>query len=316
MILDTKENLENLFYTSPKQLGYLSFWVNSKEKKIYNKIIIKKKSGEDRILLAPTERLKDIQRNILKHILPYWLSENLTENVTGFVKGKSIFNNADFHLEKKIILKLDIKDFFPSISQDRVYWMFKKTFNYNHIISSYLSGLCTFNNQIPQWAPTSPAISNIIATAIDKRVIGYLKNMNPTISYSRYADDITISFNDLKKINIEKLLLKIKKIIEEEGFFINEKKTKILTSIKCMRVTWLTVNGPNVSIWRSNYKRVRSSIYHIKKDWRIKSLKYHNEKNMTRRSLETFKRKISWKISFIKMINPKLANNLIKELRN
>gem|GEM_PF-5167860 len=61
--------------------------------------------------------------------------------------------------------------------------------------------------------------------------------MNPTISYSRYADDITISFNDLKKINIEKLLLKIKKIIEEEGFFINEKKTKILTSIKCMRVT-------------------------------------------------------------------------------
>lgn len=314
MILDTKEDLENLFYISTKQLGYLSFWVNSRKKHIYNKVIIKKRSGEDRILLVPTKRLKDIQRKILEHILPYWF-ENLTENVTGFIKGKSIFDNAKFHLGKKIILKLDIKNFFPSISQDRVYWMFKKTFNYNHEISSYLSWLCTFRNQIPQWAPTSPAISNIIAGAIDKRIINYLKHINSDISYSRYADDMSISFKDLKKLNIESLIIKITKIVEDEGFFFNIEKTKILTNIKCMKVTGLTINWPNISIWRTNYKKMRSMIHHIKTDWWIKSLQYHNTDNKTRRSLEKFKRIINWKISFINMINPELAKNLSQELK-
>jgi hypothetical protein len=201
----------------------------------YNYFRLRKKSGGVREIMVPDPELKNIQRWILCYILE---KINLHDKCTGFRKNKSIKDNAGVHVNQEVILKVDLLRFFDTITRARVIGLFK-SLGYHPNLSIDLAKLTTAEHRksywiglsedekslintntaiLPQGAPTSPAIANIICRKLDLRFAQLGKKIG--YKYSRYADDLTFSgkFNNLPSMNV------IKKIIKEEGFFINEKK--------------------------------------------------------------------------------------------
>lgn len=278
---------------------------------VYKNYFIPKKDGTYRVIKEPTPILKLIQKNILSKILSPFAEEILVENCTGFRKNLSIKDNANYHLNKNYIIKLDISDFFPSISQARVYGLFRKKFDFNHEISSYLSWFCTYENQLPQWAPTSPMLANIIWSYLDKKILLLLEKLNSwnsklNLTYSRYADDLTFSY-DSQKLNPNKLIKTIQNIIEEEGFLLNIRKIRFFSGNQKKEVTWIIVNNEKTSIWRKKYKFFRAIIHNINTQWWEKSLeiwnKNHRKKGEKIESIEKFQETLKWYYSFIKMVD-------------
>ena len=202
-------------------LGYepaeLAFYLFASEELFYTQIQVPKKNGGFRNIEIPSERLKEIQR---------WILRNILENIEihgacyGFRKGKSIFDHAQLHVGKECVLSMDLKDFFPSITQKEVFNLFYKE-GYTKKVSYYLSKMLTKDGVLPQGSPASPMISNIVSHHLDKRLNELAKCYNAV--YSRYADDITFS----GATNIKNMIPIIKKIVSEENFQVNEKKTSI-----------------------------------------------------------------------------------------
>jgi len=202
----------------------------------YEYYLIKKKKGGYRRIIAPHPNIKELQKWIKVSIID---KVGLNPNATGFIKEKSILNNAKTHENRSVILNLDLSDFFETINERRVYGMFKML-GYASNLSVELAKICTVSisdyklaqlsemeqeyfqdinspreSFLVQGAPTSPGISNIICKKLDNR-LSKLANKHGA-NYSRYADDITFSGDSsyLPNVNI------IKKIIQEEGFNIN-----------------------------------------------------------------------------------------------
>lgn len=312
MILNNIEDLLNFTNCSKKQLDFLAFWKNTENNKLYKRYNIPKSSGKIRVIHEPTLKLKIIQRKILNNLLePYWkenINFNIKKNVTWFCKWKSIIDNAYLHLNKKVILKFDLKNFFPSISQSRIFWMFSKRFWFNYNVSSYLSWLCSFEDELPQWAPTSPLIANILSINLDSRIIAYIKkikqNEKININYTRYADDISISIDSNNTFLLEYISKRIFSIIEEEWFMVNYSKYRILKNNRQQKITGLIVND-KISLWRSNLKELKAIVFNINNNgWRkeYKSWKeYWNEAE----SLKHFQSIIRWKIAYYNMVNKK-----------
>jgi hypothetical protein len=221
--------------------------------KNYREFSIQKKKGE-RIIESPKENLKRIQKEILKKILVRFFYPS--QHSQAYLKKKSIKTNAELHIGKKIILKIDLKNFFPSINRDRVYRIFKRQFDKQ--ASTYLTDLCIYKNHLPQGAPTSPFISNLICGRMDKR-LDCLASLNG-LSYSRYADDIVFSGDKIKK-SFFKL---VGKIIHEEDFIINEDKTYWVTQKRPQIVTGLIVND-KVSFGKKKYKQLSAIIHNCYK---------------------------------------------------
>lgn len=296
--------------TSIYQLNFLAFWKNIWNNRRYKKIEILKKNWTQRILYEPTIKLKVIQTKILNEILyKYWdknMSFNIKKICTWFQKWKSILDNAKPHVNKEILIKIDLQNYFPSITHNRIFWVFYKKLWYNYDISNYLTWLCTFKNQLPQWAPTSPMLSNIISSNLDNRIIQYIKKINKNnhikINYTRYADDITISLNSKKPYTIDYICNRIFSIIEEEDFIVNYDKFKIISNNKVQKVTWIIVND-KASLWRNNFKRIKAIINNINNNsWESeykKWLEYWNNSS----SVENFKSIIKWYISYYNMVN-------------
>ncbi|MDD5213237.1 MAG: reverse transcriptase family protein [Candidatus Gracilibacteria bacterium] len=296
-------DLEKLFGFSYNELVFFSLSKRGK----YKKIEILKRSGKVRTLYSPVYKLKRAQRIILKEILYKKSNYLLIDNVTGFIPQKSIVDNAKYHIGKKYILKLDIKDFFPSITQDRIFGLFRKEYNLDYSTSMYLSGLCCYNNQLPQGAPTSPILSNLIARFLDYRLIGLIKSYNSNkflleLSYSRYADDLTFSFN--KKINVNGFINYIIGILLEEGFFPNYEKINLISAGKQQKVTGLVVNS-KVSVGRKYYKKLKSIFYNISKNGFLDEMLIWNSKNENKiYKIDKFKQVLGGYLSFIKNISP------------
>lgn len=205
---------------------------------IKNKYISKpkrKKDGSFRNIIAPNKNLKLIQRKILKNIFNF----SLGNRIQGGVIGGSIVNNANFHKNKKWVLNLDINNFFPSISHSRIERVFQ-CLGCSNDVSRILTNLTTFNKNLPQGAPTSPAISNLILFNFDKRIINLCRNNG--FYYSRYIDDITISSNrDLTIIHST-----ISNILKQEGFNDQKNKGGVLHPEMEKIVTGLIVNKNNL----------------------------------------------------------------------
>lgn len=313
-IIEIRKNLLEWINVSKKQIDYFSFWVNWKTKEIYKIFTIKQKNWKERVICEPTPLLKIIQEKILEKILNPYFCKNNKEYMTGFILWKSIKDNAKFHTKKKIVVKIDLKDFFPSISTEKIFIVFYKMLWYNYNVSKYLAWLCTYKNQIPQWSPTSPALSNMVAKKLDARLYGYLKaiekNTDLEIEFSRYADDITISFNKNIWSFLERILETIIDIIEDEWFDVNYKKLQIITSKNKQKVTWLVVND-KISIWRENYRFLRLIVYVIKKYWFEEWIKKRNQsEDKKKESKDSLMNAINWKILFLKMVNPELAEKI------
>lgn len=221
----------------------------------YRTFNIPKKSGGCRKIEAPVDELKKIQK---------WIKDNILDKfetspfANGFVKKKSIYDNALPHVNKELVICIDLKDFFPTINYSDVFKIFKYI-GYTTEVSHELTQLCTNgNNVLPQGSPASPVISNLVCLKLDKR-LSKLAEKNG-FTYTRYADDITIS----GKVNIKNSLPLVYKIIKEEGFVLNEKKTRLQYNFQRQEVTGLLVNK-KISITKKLKHELEYAIYFCQK---------------------------------------------------
>ena len=224
-------------------------------KPYYKLIMLRKKNGGLRYINSPKPRLKYAQLSILRHILEYI---DVSPYATAYVKGKKLKDNAEPHTNHKYLLKMDITDFFGSITYLQV---ISSAFNSKRFpiqIGAILTSLCCLDDVLPQGAPTSPALSNIVMKNFDDIIGAWCKKRN--IVYTRYCDDLTFSAN----VPLYNVYVKVKDMLLKRGFEINEDKTKFITNSTSQRVTGLTVNE-KVSIPREYKRKLRQDIYYALK---------------------------------------------------
>ena len=226
-----------------------------KERGEYHTFYIPKKNGGKRVIEAPSDRLKSIQLWIKENILD---KINVSANAKGFRKNYSILDNAKEHVNKDLVINIDLKDFFPSITYNRVYRIFSYV-GYTNEVAHLLTQLCTNKkNVLPQGSPASPAISNIVALKLDKRLGLLAAKFN--CSYTRYADDMTFS----GCVGIKNMLSIIEKIIIEEKFLVNAAKVRLQYKNQRQEVTGLIVNE-KITVSQKLIKERDNAIYYCSK---------------------------------------------------
>jgi RNA-directed DNA polymerase len=217
----------------------------------YKKYKIKKSNGKLREIKQPNKELKAIQAWILRNIL-----DKITPSkyATAYVIGKNLSDNIKPHINNRYFLCLDIKEFFPSINIYLVIDMFINI-GYSSRAALLLGRLCTCYDYLPQGGVTSPSISNIIASRLDRRIAGYCNRRN--ITYTRYADDIVFSSNNPKILSHTKYV--VSKIIESENFTINKDKTRFLGPKQSCVITGLVKNNsqPRYGIGKKQKRLMR-----------------------------------------------------------
>jgi len=225
----------------------------------YNAYYIPKHSTQLRRIEAPNVTLKAIQRWILLNVLE---KLPVSDRAQGFVRERGIRTNATYHLGKRYLLIIDIKDFFPSIGIDKVLDVFLQATN-NEDIAKIYSMLCTFQNRLPQGGVTSPIISNLVFRSTDERIIDLCNRMH--ITYSRYADDMTFSSNDFQ--TLKQIYNQVKEVIESAGYKMNINKTRYCSGKNRMLVTGLRLNSGNLTTGRERKRTIRAALYnHIIKN--------------------------------------------------
>jgi len=224
--------------------------------KYYNTYYIKKKKkGKKREIDCPSKELKSIQRWLLAN----YLNEiPVSKHANGFVKGRGIKRNAQYHLHKQFILCIDIADFFPSISQGQVFNALKKHFD-NKELCFKIAKLCTYKRKLPQGAPTSPALSNIVFREIDEEIAKFCNSM--LITYSRYADDLV--FSSVTKDSLTETYSFVNNILIKNSFSIKKEKTKYLSGRGRMSVTGINLNEGRLTVKKSLKRHLRSSLYNF-----------------------------------------------------
>lgn len=291
------EHLSLLLGIKKEKLASLVF---GEEELIYKKVLIPKKRGGTRELLIPNNTLKYIQKWILDNILN---NIRVSQFAKGFEKNKSILDNAIVHINQRCIINMDLQDFFPSIEMDRIFKVFYY-YGYTKEISFILSKLCTYKGTLPQGSPASPKIANIICLKLDKRISNLCKKYEA--KYSRYADDITISGNK----GISGIIQIIEEIVEDEGFKLNKKKTRIAYNNKRQEVTGLNLNSGKVTVPREYKRKLMQEIYYCQKYGVEDHLKH------IRCEKAFYKEHLYGKAYFINMIEPESAVKILNELNN
>jgi len=239
--------------------------INGK-RSFYYEYMIPKRSGGFRKIHMPYPSLMKAQNWIYRNILNQVV---ISPNAHGFVNGKNIKSNALSHLNTRCLLKIDLQNFFPSIKINRVIPIFQKL-GYPDNVSYSLASLVTYKRSLPQGAPSSPAISNIIAKRLDLRIGELCNQLN--LNYTRYADDIAISGENIT----QKMAQWIFRIINNEKFRINRKKTVLIRGPKSKRiVTGLSVKGSEVKLPRVYKKSIRQESYFLIKHGLETHLRHH-----------------------------------------
>jgi hypothetical protein len=266
------------FHRSVDTQSHYQFWT------------IPKRDGSPRLITAPKPMLKAAQR---------WLLRNVAEKLPvhhaahGFLSARSIATNAHVHAAADVVVKVDVKDFFPTVTFKRVKGLFRKG-GLPENVATLCALLATeapreivqFRGQTlyvaagpracPQGAPTSPAITNAVCIRLDRRMSGLAKVMG--FAYTRYADDLTFSWRKPKgdphsraPAPVGALLRGARTILESEGFRMNGKKTAVLRSGAKQRVTGLVVNKPNIDgvsaarVPRDVVRRLKAAIFNREK---------------------------------------------------
>jgi hypothetical protein len=225
---------------------------------VYRSFSIPKRSGGTRHILAPDGSLKAIQRRILRRLLRRLRCHAAA---VGFERGRSIVTNALPHVGKPVIVRLDLKEFFPSTRVARVR-KYYRTIGWNREAAWLLVRLCTHQGGLPQGAPTSPRLSNLVNHRLDARLAGLAAYSGPPhyrnprtggrvigpgncvrATYTRYADDLTFSFDADDPKAIHDLIWRVQRIVEWEGYRLHlRKKLTIRRPHQRQVVTGLVVN--------------------------------------------------------------------------
>jgi RNA-directed DNA polymerase len=250
-VIQTVDDLAEHIRVSPQLIRYLSYRANF----LYKTYAIPKKDGTSRTIAQPSRELKALQGWILRNILDKLSS---SENCTGFEIGRSILDNATPHVGANFLLNVDLKDFFPSINASKVYRIFS-SIGYNNTVASLLTNLTVYQGRLPQGAPTSPKLANLICLKLDSRIQGYAGPRG--LVYTRYADDISLSGQTIKKIMNARSMLST--IVNSEGLEINSKKTELQGTMRRKEVTGLILTDSSVGIGREVARHIRAKIFHL-----------------------------------------------------
>ena len=281
----------------------------------YVRYTVPKRTGGERVILAPKRELKSLQRRVLTGLLA---SVPVAPSAHGFVPGRSILTNARAHAGRQVVLKLDLKDFFPSVTYPRVRGLFIRL-GYSFAVSSALALLCTEYERIPtefngairfvsvgprhlvQGAPTSPTVANLVAWRLDQRLAGLANKRGYT--YTRYADDLVFSSDAPETVH--ELRRIIQHIVAEEQFVVNTAKTRVSRRSARQVVTGLVVND-GVSTPRKLRRRMRAILHNA----RATGLDVQN-----REQRPGYRAYLQGLIAFVHSANPRHASNLRIELR-
>lgn len=241
-----REDLAILLGIPLKKLTYILYI--KKTENCYKTFEIPKKNGDMRQINAPQDELKEIQRKLAealwKHHNEYVKPNSIQTSIShAFEKKKGIITNAAVHRKKQYILNVDLENFFDSFHFGRVRGFFEKNkeFSIPIEVATVIAQLTCYKGCLPQGAPSSPIITNLICNILDMRLISISRKYR--LDYTRYADDMTFSTNDSKFIeNKEKFLTEITVEIEKSGFSINNNKTRLVYRNSRQEVTGLVVN--------------------------------------------------------------------------
>jgi len=285
-VLDSPAGLARALDISVADLRWLTFHRDAATHIHYYRFSIPKRDGTQRPIWAPLPKLKNAQRWILRQIVERLPVHSAAH---GFVPLRSTLSNAATHTGSQVIIKMDLKDFFPTVTFPRVKGVFRKA-GYTEQVAILLAALCTEaprekvehagttyyiamgSRCLPQGAPTSPAITNTLCLSLDRR-ISALAHKNGW-RYTRYADDLTLSFpvKSKKTPATGKMAGLIKRIVADEGFLINSNKTRFVRPSGCQRVTGLVVNDdqpPRVP--RRIKRRIRAAIHNLSQGKELKN---------------------------------------------
>lgn len=222
--------------------------------KHYTQYAVKKKNGKTRIISMPDSHLKKCQKRIYKYILK---DAQIADCAAAYVKGKTIKDSLQKHVGHPIMLKLDIKSFFDSISFDMVRKAFKQL-NFDDYQALSLARLCTYKGRLPQGAPTSPMLSNIIMKNFDATVSKFC--LSHSIEYTRYCDDMVFSGN----FDPKPLVAFIKTVLYENGFRLNKRKVKIIKQGQRQMALGVVLNEKE-QVSKEYRRKIRQEIYYCKK---------------------------------------------------
>lgn len=309
--LRSLQDLASFWKIAPAQLSYYAFQIDKRY--AYRTFSIPRRYGGERIIDAPLPTLKYIQRLIHESLTRVYGPHPA---VHGFSSGRSIVSNARNHIGARYLLNIDLADFFPSITRERIYGrLVAAPYSFDARVANIIAALSTnVFSQLPQGSPSSPVIANIVASKLDDDLAKLCGAMR--CWYTRYADDITISVSrgelppriarypsarGTGQVIIGDALVNA---IQENGFQINDRKSRLQSYWTRQMCTGLVVNGSQVSPPKSYIRRLRSLVDHWQSyGWenavKVLQLKENRADINTRDKLANH---VNGKINYLKMV--------------
>ena len=245
---------------NPFRLGTINYYAFHAQK-TYISFHIPKRNGDSRQISAPVDALKSIQQCI-NHVLHLKFEPHHTAH--GFLLGRNVVTNASIHTGKQQVLNVDLQDFFGSIGFRRVKAVLElPPFNLSgekEEVAFLIANLCCHEGVLPQGAPTSPLLTNVVCQRLDRKLF-QLAQVSKAL-YSRYADDIT--FSSQHAIFTDDFMTELNSRIKNEGFQLNDAKTRVQNWKQRQEVTGLVVNK-KVNVNRDYIRRIRAIIHNYQK---------------------------------------------------
>ncbi|MBQ9318121.1 MAG: RNA-directed DNA polymerase [Bacilli bacterium] len=241
--------------------------MSNRIEKYYHHFTIKKRNGTERNILCPYTQLKKIQLNILNGLL---YDKSVSVFAKAYIKNSYLVDNTIIHRGHKYILKLDIHNFFENISYVDIFNIYKE-YGFSNALCSLLAHLTTYNDYLPQGAPTSPYLSNLVLRNFDYKVGKWCEKQN--INYTRYSDDMTFSMNEYNKDLIRFIRINLFK----QGLELNNEKICLIHHSQQQKITGIVVND-KIQVDSKYRKKIRQELYYINKY----GLDEHLERNKTK----------------------------------
>ncbi|MDR3640412.1 MAG: reverse transcriptase domain-containing protein [Humidesulfovibrio sp.] len=309
--LSSLTDLAKFLGFEPKVLSYVLYKLNGGPSGQYFEFTIKKRTGGVREIATPNTVLKTIQKSLTEKLYEIYM---VKKSVHGFVRERTILTNANVHSRKKYVFNIDLKDFFHSIHFGRIVGLLTaRPYTIDRKIAILIAKIACYNDRLPQGAPCSPVISNMVCAYLDRQLCDLAKTTG--CYYTRYADDITFSTNRFAFPN--EIAIKVghawgvgsvlEETVNRNGFAINGKKTSLRSRSDRQMVTGLIVNDyPNIQ--RKLLKQVRAMLH----DWKVHGLEdaqgnflsYYSLQNNRPRNGEAlfFDKVVRGKIEYIRQI--------------
>jgi retron-type reverse transcriptase len=268
----------------------------------YRYALIPKRNGAARLLEAPKARLKAIQRKILHEILDPVPVHNAAH---GFVRKRSCLTAAQIHAGEGVVAAFDLARFFPSIAAPRVHGLFRRL-GYPSTVARLLTGLCTTVTpagiavprevygvpHLPQGAPTSPALANLLAWRLDARLAGLARAAGA--NYTRYADDLAFSGSAVGFGAV------VEKIVREEGFALNPAKSRVMRRHARQMITGIVVNA-HCNVPRAEFDALKAILFNCIR---------HGPAAQNHENIPDFRRHLEGRVAWVAQINPRRGEKL------